>query len=121
MAQVVEVGAAVEVVTDMADASWYVYMVLTDKGRLYTGIATNVARRLREHQDVALGIANARGAKYFRSQRPLEVVYVEAFADRSQASRQERLIKSMTAAQKRRLCADQSRAAEERANVAAID
>lgn len=105
----------------MADITWYVYMVLTDKGRLYTGIATDVARRLREHQDVASGVANARGAKYFRSQKPMQVVYVEAFADRPQALRRERLIKAMTAVQKRRLCAAQAADAAERANPALID
>ncbi|MCR6653865.1 MAG: GIY-YIG nuclease family protein [Cellvibrionaceae bacterium] len=98
--------------------TWYVYMILTDKKCLYTGIATDVMRRWREHQQVADGVANARGAKYFRSQKPLQVVYVEAFADRPQALRRERLIKAMSAAQKRRLCTSQS---GERANPAVFD
>jgi putative endonuclease len=105
----------------MAASVWFVYMILTDKGRLYTGIATDVARRLREHQDVAGGVVNARGAKYFRSQTPMQVVYVEAFADRPQALRRERLIKGMTAVQKRRLCAEQAADVPERANPALID
>lgn len=88
----------------MAERTWYVYMILTEEHRLYTGIATDVQRRLQEHLDVAQGRANARGAKYFRTQVPLRVVYMEAFPDRSQALRQERLIKAMPAAQKRRLC-----------------
>ena len=90
--------------TDVTDGSWYVYMILTDKGRLYTGIATDVQRRLQEHLDVAEGRGNARGAKYFRTQAPLRVVYTAAFPDRSQALRHERLIKALPAVQKRKLC-----------------
>lgn len=88
---------------EVAGGTWYVYMILTDKNRLYTGIATDVDRRLREHQEVAQGKANARGAKFFHTQQPLHIAYVEAFPDRAQASRRERLIKSMSAAQKRKL------------------
>lgn len=116
MVMVVAVGV-VEAATDMPP-TWYVYVISTDKGCLYTGIATDVMRRWQEHQDVADGVANARGAKYFRSQKPLQVVYVEAFVDRPQALRRERLIKAMSAAQKRRLCAA---SLEERANSAVFD
>lgn len=105
----------------MVDTAWFVYMILTDKDRLYTGIATDVQRRLQEHRDVAEGRVKARGAKYFRTQKPVRVVYVEAFADRPQALRRERLIKGMTAVQKRRLCAAQAADAAERANPALID
>jgi putative endonuclease len=90
--------------TDVADCTWYVYMILTNKNCLYTGIARDVQRRLREHEEVAQGRANARGAKYFRTQKPVRVVYTEAFPDRSQALRQERLIKALSAVQKRKLC-----------------
>lgn len=105
----------------VADATWFVYMILTDKDRLYTGIATDVQRRLQEHRDVAEGRVKARGAKYFRTQKPVRVVYVEAFADRAEASRRERGIKSLTAVQKRRLCAAQAADAAGRANPAVID
>ncbi len=94
----------VAVGTDVADCSWYVYMILTDKNCLYTGIARDVQRRLREHEDVAEGKARARGAKYFRTQRPLRVVYTRAFSDRSEALREERLLKALPAARKRELC-----------------
>ncbi|HSX84478.1 MAG TPA: GIY-YIG nuclease family protein [Cellvibrio sp.] len=89
--------------TNVGDGTWYVYMILTDKGQLYTGVATDVERRLLEHQDVAQGRANARGAKFFHTQKPLHVAYMEEFADRAQASRREHLIKSMSSAQKRKL------------------
>jgi putative endonuclease len=102
----------------VADATWFVYMILTDKDRLYTGIATDVQRRLQEHRDVAEGRVKARGAKYFRTQKPVRVVYMEAFAE---ASRRERCIKSLTAGQKRRLCAAQAGDATGRANPAVID
>lgn len=90
------------------DSVWHVYILLTDKNHLYTGIATDVERRFQEHVDVAEGRAKARGAKFFRSQRPLEVVYRASFPDRGAALRHERLIKSLSASQKRRLIADNS-------------
>ena len=83
---------------------WYVYIIATDKACLYTGIATDVERRLQEHLDVARGRPGARGAKFFRTQIPVQVVYVSVFPDRAQALREERRIKSLSAAQKRRLC-----------------
>ena len=39
--------------------AWYVYMLRCGDGSLYTGSTTDVARRLREHQ-------NGTGAKYTR-------------------------------------------------------
>ncbi|MBC6906816.1 GIY-YIG nuclease family protein [Saccharophagus sp. K07] len=84
-------------------STWHVYIILTDKNHLYTGIATDIDRRFQEHMDMADGRVNARGAKFFRSQRPLEVVYRASFPDRSAALRHERLIKSLSADQKRRL------------------
>lgn len=92
----------------MAEQIWFVYMILTDKGQLYTGIATDVERRLREHEDVAQGRVNARGAKFFRSQKPVRIIYSQAFPDRSQALRQERLIKALSAEQKRKMCTERT-------------
>ncbi len=86
-------------------SSWYVYMILTDKFNLYTGITTDVARRLREHADVAAGIHPPKGAKFFRTQKPLRVVYCAVFPDRAAASRRERAIKKMTRLQKHQLVA----------------
>lgn len=82
---------------------WWVYIIESDKGNLYTGITTDIARRWQEHCAVARGDSNARGAKFFRSQSPRIIVYQEPFASRSEASRQESVIKQMTRQQKQEL------------------
>lgn len=74
---------------------WYVYMILTEKSRLYTGITTNLERRYQEHLDVSEG-RGSKGAKYFRADSPLRLVFTECFEDRANASRRESEIKKMT-------------------------
>lgn len=83
----------------MADSSaksgdWYVYIVETVSGRLYTGIALDPERRLAEHRD------RRRGAKFFRTSPPARLVYREARPDRGAATRREREIKRMSRAGK---------------------
>jgi len=58
-------------------------------GSFYTGIATDVARRLAEHE------RGAKGAKYLRGRGPLKLVYEHAIGDRSLASRVEARIKRL--------------------------
>lgn len=70
---------------------WYVYMILTEKNRLYTGIATDVERRFVEHL-----CDPTKGAKFFRSDRPVVVVYCEECVDRSVASKREAMIKKLS-------------------------
>lgn len=81
---------------------WYVYMILTEKRRLYTGITTDVGRRYQEHIDVSQG-KGAKGAKFFRSDAPLKLVFTERFEDRSSASRREAEIKNMPRRKKEQL------------------
>ncbi len=54
---------------------------------LYTGIATDLERRLDEHN------SSPKGAKYTRARRPVKLVYSETFEDRSSASKREYEIK----------------------------
>ena len=69
-------------------------------GSLYTGITTDVDRRVAEHNgDGVLG------ARYTRSRRPVEPVYVEAAASRAEAARREAAIKRLDRARKLALCA----------------
>ena len=82
---------------------WWLYMIETDKGQLYTGISTNIDRRFAEHVATYYGIRNARGAKFFRSQQPVKIVYNERFPDRSEASKAEAKTKKLSAKQKRAL------------------
>ncbi len=77
---------------------WHIYFVRTRHGSLYTGIATDVARRLAEHEQ-----ANGRGAKYLRSKGPLELAYQTKIGDRSLALKVERCVKKLKKDQKERI------------------
>ena len=80
--------------------AWFVYMLRCADGSLYTGITTDVDRRVAEHNgDGVLA------ARYTRSRRPVELVYVEAAASRSEAARREAAIKRLDRARKLALCA----------------
>jgi putative endonuclease len=54
---------------------------------LYTGIATELERRIEEHN------SSNKGAKYTRIRRPVTLVYSEKYPDRSSASKREYEIK----------------------------
>jgi putative endonuclease len=81
----------------MKQAKWFVYIIQSEKGHLYTGITTDVERRFKEHA------TSKKGAKYFRGNIPVEVVYRKIFKDRSSASKYECLIKKMVRADKLKL------------------
>jgi putative endonuclease len=67
--------------------SYFVYIVECADETLYTGIATELERRIEEHN------SSDKGAKYTRVRRPVRLVYSEAFEDRSSASKREYEIK----------------------------
>ncbi|BAF72085.1 GIY-YIG nuclease family protein [Sulfurovum sp. NBC37-1] len=66
---------------------YFVYMLECADGTLYTGIATDLERRLDEHNH------SSKGAKYTRTRRPVKLVYTEEYSDRSTASKREYEIK----------------------------
>ena len=68
---------------------WKVYIVECADGTYYTGITTNIERRILEHN------YSFKSAKYTRSRRPVRLVYEESHADRSLASKREYQIKKM--------------------------
>lgn len=76
-------------------SGWYVYLLRCADGSLYTGIATDTRRRVREHNH-----DNRRGAAYTRGRRPVRLVYREAAPTRSAAARREAAIKRMPRAAK---------------------
>ena len=80
--------------------NYWVYIVACDDGTLYTGIATDVARRLSEHNG-----DKANGARYTSARRPVRLVYQTAFANRADASKEEYRIKQLSRADKDRLIA----------------
>lgn len=67
---------------------WFVYMIRTARGALYTGITTDVERRFGEHQAGA-----PKGARSLRGKGPLTLVFQAPAGDRSRASRLEWHIK----------------------------
>ncbi len=71
---------------------WYVYILLCRDKSLYTGITTDLERRFAAHLKG--------GAKYTRSNPPLQVVYREVVASRSLALKREHEIKSLTRKEK---------------------
>jgi putative endonuclease len=77
-----------------------VYVLRCADGSLYTGITTDVSRRLAEHNGDG-GV----GARYTRSRRPVALVYAEAAGNRAEASRREAAIKRLDRARKLALCA----------------
>ena len=70
--------------------SYYVYIVECSDKTLYTGIATDLQRRLQEHN------SSQKGAKYTRNRRPVKLMHEEKFEDRSSASKRESAIKKLT-------------------------
>ena len=82
----------------MNAAGWVVYIVENERGALYTGVTTSLARRLAEH-------GGGRGARFFRLGRPRRLRYAEAAADRPGALRREAEIKRLDRRQKLALIA----------------
>ena len=68
---------------------WYVYIVECADGSLYTGITTDVRRRLLEHN------YSFKAAKYTRSRRPVRVLWTKECENRSEASKEEYRIKRL--------------------------
>lgn len=79
---------------------WFVYILQCRDGTLYTGITTDVERRLHEHN------STNRAAKYTRSRRPLELVYQTACKTRSEAASLEYQTRKLAKAKKLELIAN---------------
>jgi putative endonuclease len=73
---------------------------------LYTGITTNVARRIGEHNGLG---AKGTGAKYTRMRQPVELVYIEQVDSRSEAGKREAALKKLSKKEKESLvCGDKA-------------
>ncbi|MBA3027371.1 MAG: GIY-YIG nuclease family protein [Desulfobacteraceae bacterium] len=70
--------------------TWWVYMVRCRDGSLYTGIAVDVAKRFREHQE-----QGKRGSKYLRGRGPLILVFKKKLGEKSLALKVEMQIKRL--------------------------
>lgn len=77
--------------------TWFVYMVRCSDESLYTGVATDVERRVREHNGEG---KNAVGAKYTNARRPVVLVYKKRKKNRSYAQIEEAKLKNLTREEK---------------------
>lgn len=75
--------------------SWWVYVVRCTDGTLYTGVATRLAARLRQHNT-----DDRRGARYTRGRRPVALHAARRCPDRAAATRLERRVKRLPRARK---------------------
>jgi putative endonuclease len=73
---------------------WSLYLLLCADGTVYTGIATDVRRRIAEHE------SGVKGAKYLRGRGPLSLLYARQIGNRSLATRLERHVKNLSSAEK---------------------
>ena len=78
----------------ISSSTWFVYVVRCSDDSLYTGITTDINRRIEEHN------TSNKGAKYTRTRRPVKLEYKEIYVDRSTASKREYTIKKLTRKQK---------------------
>ncbi len=94
------------------NSDWFVYILRTAVGSLYTGITTDVERRLNEHAGLgneakvekdAKGATSKKGAKSLRGKGPLVLVWHIAVKDRSEASVLEARIKKLSRNAKEKL------------------
>ncbi|MDG6988440.1 MAG: GIY-YIG nuclease family protein [Nitrososphaerota archaeon] len=69
-------------------APYYVYIVRCADGTLYTGVTTDLARRVEEHN-------SGRGAKYTRGRRPVRLAFSEPAESRGRALEREAEIKKL--------------------------
>lgn len=77
--------------------TYFVYLLQCADGTFYTGVTTDVDRRVKEHNN------SPKGAAYTKARRPVTLAYVEEWEGRSQAQIREAEIKNLTRAQKQEL------------------
>ena len=68
---------------------WYVYLLVCQDKSIYTGITTNLERRLKQHN-------SGRASKCTRSRLPVEMVYSEKHASRTDALKKEAQVKKLS-------------------------
>jgi putative endonuclease len=76
---------------------YFVYILLCSDKTMYTGITTNLERRVKEHNNSKLG------AKYTKPRRPVKLIYSKEFTNRSESSKEEARIKRLSRKEKTNL------------------
>lgn len=80
--------------TEQSNA-WFVYLIKTRLDTFYTGVTTDVERRLQEHSN-----NKQKGARYLRGKGPLTVVWQQMVGDKRAAMSIEYKIKQLQRSQK---------------------
>ena len=73
----------------LVESNWYLYILRCKDNTLYTGITTDVEKRLEAHR-------SGKGAKYTRGRTPLELVYREQCESHSHALKRELEVKALS-------------------------
>jgi len=81
---------------------YYLYILKCKDKTLYTGITNNLERRIKEHNE------SNKGAKYTKARRPVKLVYLKRFKNRSGASKEEAKIKKLSRKEKLELIKNRS-------------
>jgi putative endonuclease len=88
-------------------AAWHLYILRCGDGSLYTGVTTDIERRVREHQE-------GKAARYTRAHSPVKLVHSEKCGDRSRALSRECAVKSLNRQGKEALIGGGSAAAPQK-------
>ena len=72
---------------------WYMYILRTQSGTLYTGITRDLQRRFTEHYQ-------GKGGHYTSYNRPKKIEYTETFRTQSEAEKRECQIKRWSKSKK---------------------
>ena len=72
---------------------WYVYIIRCKDSKLYTGITTNIARRLDEHN-------SGHGGRFTKFRKPVKLVYSKKVHNRSSALKKEAAIRKLKRSEK---------------------
>ncbi len=81
---------------ELSRRGWYVYIVRCSDKSLYTGVTSDIQRRLKEHN-------SGKGGRYTKSRAPVTLVYSEAYKTKSEALSRESQIKRWSRAKKKAL------------------
>jgi len=79
----------------MDDSPWFVYILRCADNSLYTGVTTDLDKRLKQHNGI-----ERNGAKYTRGRQPVKLVYQENSISRAAAYKREHKIKSLKKSEK---------------------
>ena len=67
---------------------YYFYILRRADNSLYSGVSTNLEKRIKEHNS-----PGARGAKYIKGRQPVKLIYSEIYEDQGAALRRELEVK----------------------------